>query len=162
MNLKEILTVPGKRGLYKLVSQGKNNFIVESLADGSRMPIFASHQASALNNICIFTNDKDVPLKDVFLHIFQATNGGKVAENKMKDVSELKNYMEEILPDYDKDRVHVSDMKKLFLWYNLLHEYNLLSFDDTEANEDTKADDDTKTNDEIKTEEEDTKIDSEN
>jgi hypothetical protein len=152
MDLKKILTVPGKRGLYKLVSQGKTNIIVESLADHSRMPIFASHQASTLGDICIFTNNEDIPLKGVFKRIYQANYGEKVAENKIKDVSELKSYMDEILPEYDRDRVHVSDMKKLFSWYNILHEKNLLSFDDTTENN------------EIKTEEEkeNIKLDSEN
>ncbi|MDR1182038.1 MAG: DUF5606 domain-containing protein [Bacteroidales bacterium] len=162
MNLKEILSVPGKSGLYKLVSKGKNSFIIESLADGSRMPIFASHQSSALNDICVFTSDRDVPLKEVFERIFQDAQGDKVAENKIKIVSELKNYMEKILPDYDKNRVHVSDMKKIFTWYNILHEHNLLSFDETNVDDETKADNDTQTNDEIKTEEENTKTDNEN
>ena len=112
MDLKKILTVSGKSGLYQLVSQGKKNIIVESLLDKSRIPVFASMQASSLNDICIFTTNEDLPLKDVFKRIFE------VKEGKKADVSldnpELKKYMEEILPEYDKDRVHVSDMKKLF------------------------------------------------
>jgi hypothetical protein len=82
-------------------------------------------------------------LEKVFKLIFQANNGGQIDKNKIKGAVELKNYMNEILPTYDRNRVYVSDMKKLFSWYNLLHEYNLLSFDE-ETKDETK-DDDTKT-----------------
>ena len=133
MDLKEILVVSGKKGLYKLVSQGKNNIIVESMENKSRMPVFTSSQVSSLNDICVFTNDEDVPLKSVLHKIFQTTAGGKVQENRTSTDAELKKYMEEILPEYDKNRVHVSDMKKLFSWYNMLHENGLLIFDEKET-----------------------------
>ena len=127
MDLKKVLTVPGKPGLYQLVSQGKNNIIVESLLDKSRMPVFASTQASSLNDICIFTMEEDMPLEKVFQRIIEATNGNKTVDIASLDSVGLKKYMEEILPEYDKDRVHVSDMKKLFSWYNILHEKEMLS-----------------------------------
>lgn len=140
MNLKEILTVSGKKGLYKLVSQGKNNIIVESLDDKSRIPVFVSTQASSLNDICIFTNDEDMPLENVFKKIFQVTAGDKIQNNKIGNDIELKKYMDEILPEYDKTRVHTSDMKKLFAWYNILQENNLLLFDNAESKESDKSD----------------------
>ena len=129
MDLKKILAVPGKSGLYQLVSQGKNNIIVESLLDKSRMPVFASTQASSLNDICLFTVEDDMPLEVAFQRIAEATNGNKTIDITSLDSAGLKKYMEEILPEYDKDRVHVSDMKKLFSWYNILHENELLSIE---------------------------------
>jgi len=138
MNLKEILAVTGKRGLYKVVSHEKSRIIVESLLDNTRMPVFPSSRPSALENIIIFTEEEDMPLEKVFKKIFEATQGGKVQENRIANDVELKKYMEEILPQYDKTRVHVSDMKKLFVWYNILQENNLLSFED--ENEETESD----------------------
>ena len=140
MDLKKILAVPGKPGLYQLVSQGKSSIIVESLLDKSRMPVFASKQASSLGDICIFTMDEDMPLEKVFQRINEATNGNKTIDIASLDSAGLKNYMEEILPEYDKDRVHVSDMKKLFSWYNILHENNMLPIENEKVEqEDEKA-----------------------
>ena len=135
MNLKEILTVSGKRGLYKLVSHEKNRIIVESVEDQSRMPVFPSSRPSALDNIFVFTNEEDMPLEKVFKVIFQAREGGRIEDNRMVNDVELKKYMEEILPQYDKTRVHASDMKKLFSWYNILHDNDLLHFDDNDTAE---------------------------
>ena len=135
MDLKKILTVPGKPGLYRLVSQGKSNIIVESLLDKSRMPIFASMQASSLSDICIFTMDEDMPLEKVFQRINEVTNGNSATEVSSLDNNGLKKYMGEILPEYDKDRVHVSDMKKLFSWYNILHENEMFSIENEDANQ---------------------------
>ena len=135
MNLKEILAIPGKKGLYIMVSRGKSNVIVESLTDGSRMPLFASTQASALKDICIFTHDKDVFLKDVFKRIHEIENGNKAIDVSVSKPADIIAYMTKILPEYDSDRVHVSDMKKLFSWYNQLLEQNLLSLED-EGDED--------------------------
>ena len=135
MDLKEIMTVPGKKGLYKLVSKGKNNVIVESLQDGSRMPVFVSMQASALDDIRIFTENEDLSLKDVFKRIYEIENGNKAIDVSSAKSSEIEAYMEKILPEYDKNRVYVSAMKKLFSWYNQLIEHNLLSFDEEKEEE---------------------------
>lgn len=135
MNLKEILIVSGKSGLFKLISKGNNNIIVESIIDKTRMPLFASSRASSLNDICIFTIEEDIPLVKVFENIYTKENGGKCIDASKSNPNELKLYMESILPNYDKDRVHVSDMKKLFSWYNLLLENNILSFEQETAKE---------------------------
>jgi Mg-chelatase subunit ChlI len=148
MNLKEILVIPGKRGLYKIVSQGKSNIIVESLADHFRMPIYVSHQASSLKDICVYTHTDSISLTEIFKRIHRLTNGNRMDESKIKDAAKLKSGMREIVPDYDETKVHVSDMKKLFTWYNILHEHNLLSFDDA----DEKTDDEAKDEIEIKEE----------
>jgi len=133
MNLKEILAITGKRGLYKVISHEKNRIIVESLVDKTRMPVFSSSRPTSLDNISVFTYEEDMPLEKVLKKIFQATEGNKIQDNRVANDAEMKKYMEEILPDYDKTRVHVSDMKKLFMWYNILHENSLLSFDDAEV-----------------------------
>lgn len=138
MNLKEILTISGKKGLYKLVSQGKNSIIVESLENKSRMPVFTSSQVSALSDICIFTDEEDLPLAKVFKKIHETTAGERVQESRMANDAELKKYMEEILPEYDRTKVHVSDMRKLFVWYNALHENDLLAFDEAEPAEEVE------------------------
>lgn len=129
MNLKEIFAIPGKKGLYKLVSQGKN-IIVESLLDGSRIPVFASMNVSTLDNICIFTEDEDLPLKDVLKRIFQKENGKKTIDVSTAKPTEIEACMAEIIPEYDPNKVHVSDMKKLFFWYNQLLEHDMLSFEE--------------------------------
>jgi len=128
MNLKEILTVSGKKSLYKLVSKGKSNMIVESLLDGSRMPVFASTHAGTLADISIFTESKDMLLKDVFKCIYDMENGNNTIDVSTAKPIEIESYMEKVVPDYDRDKVHISDMKKIFFWYNQLLEHNILSF----------------------------------
>ena len=139
MKLKEILAVSGKKGLYRMVSHEKNRIIVESLEDKTKMPIFPSSRPTALENITIFTNDEDMPLEKAFERIFQVTQGAKIQADRIAKDIELKEYMEKVFPEYDKVRVHLSDMKKLFSWYNILHENNLLVFDETE-NDETEID----------------------
>ena len=135
MNLSEILAINGKTGLFKLISKGKNNFIVESLIDRKRTPTFPHDSVSALDNIAIFTYEEDIPLTEVFKAIYTKENGGKLPEIS-KDAEKLKRYFEEVLPNYDKERVYIQNIKKVLLWYNLLHDENL--FDFTEEPEDVE------------------------
>jgi Ribonuclease G/E len=136
MKLSEILSISGKSGLFVLVSRSKSGVIVESISDKKRFPAFGTDRISSLEEISMFTYEKDVPLKDVFKSIFDKENGGLAIDPK-SDPKLLKQYMEEILPDYDSERVYVSDMKKLFTWYNLLSQNNLLDFSTTEENVET-------------------------
>ncbi|MCE4564649.1 DUF5606 domain-containing protein [Maribellus sp. CM-23] len=129
--LKGILSVSGHSGLFKLVAESKNNIIVESLDSGKRMPVYSTAKVSTLEDIAIYTNEGDVPLKDIFKTISDKEDGGAAISEKASG-SELKNYFETILPDYDKDRVYVSDIKKVILWYNTLQEKELLDFTETE------------------------------
>lgn len=135
--LKEILSISGKPGLYKLVSSSNSALIVESLLDGKRFPAYASSKVIALEDIAIYTYSEDMPLKEVFKAIFQKENGGKAISHK-ESAKKLKEYMNDVLPEFDEDRVYVSDMKKLFQWYNLLQEKNLLNFDEEESTEATE------------------------
>ncbi len=132
MDLTKILSISGKSGLFLVVAQTKTGAIVESFNDQRRFPVFASEKMSSLEEISIFTTDEDVPLKDVFKKIFDKENGGQAIVDKDNN-NALKAYMEEILPEYDKDRVYVSDMKKLFTWYNLLQEKAMLDFSEIPA-----------------------------
>lgn len=136
MKLSEILSISGKSGLFILVSRSKTGVIVESIVDKKRFPAFATDRISSLEEISMFTYEKDVPLKDVFKSIYEKENGGPAIDPK-SDVKLIKQYMEEILPEFDRDRVYVSDMKKLFTWYNLLVQNDLLDL--TSDEETTEA-----------------------
>ncbi|MBI5220057.1 MAG: DUF5606 domain-containing protein [Bacteroidia bacterium] len=129
MFLKGILSIAGYSGLFKLISQGKSTIIVESLEDKKRMPAYASSKISALEDIAIFTDEKEVALKDVFKIIHKQQNGGPALHSKFTD-DELKKFFVEILPDYDRKKVYVSDMKKVINWYNILQKHDLITFEE--------------------------------
>jgi hypothetical protein len=135
MELKEILAVSGKGGLFKIISQTKNGLIVESLFDHKRMPVYASDKISNLEEISVYTDDKEAPLKDIFKSIFDKESGGKVMDAKI-DEKKLKEYFAQILPNYDREKVYVSDMKKIVNWYNILHDNQMIEFKDEEKEED--------------------------
>ncbi len=119
MELKEILAISGQPGLYKYVAQSTRGVIVESLADGRRMNASAASKVSALTEISMFTEGDDIPLADVFTRIYEHTNGAQTISHK-ETPERLKEAFAEVLPEYDRDRVHVSDIKKCFSWYNTL------------------------------------------
>lgn len=131
MDLTKILTISGKGGLFKLVAQTKTGAVVESLTDKKRFPVFANEKMNSLEEISIFTTDEDKPLKEVIEIIFKKENGGPIGIDK-ENSQALKAYMEETLPQYDKERVYVSDMKKLVTWYNILQSEGLLEFSEEE------------------------------
>lgn len=129
--LKDILSISGHGGLFKFISQGRHGIIVESLETKQRMNASASAKVSALEDIAIFTDTEDIPLKDVFKAIHEKENGGETISHK-SSADELKDYFAGILPDYDRDRVYVSDIKKVVQWYNLLHKFEMLNFEEEE------------------------------
>lgn len=135
MNLTGIISISGKPGLFKVVAQGKNNIIVESLIDNKRSPAYSTDRISALEDISIYTTEEDVPLKDVFTLIFKKENGGASLSHK-ESLAKLEKYLSEILPTYDSERVYPSDIKKLFQWYNLLQKADILKLEEEEK--DTK------------------------
>ncbi len=138
MDLKDLLAISGKPGLYKTVGQNKNSLIVESLIDKKKMPVYSAHKISALDDISIYTYEEDIPLKEVFIKIAEKENGGKAISHK-SSAAELKAYMSEVLPDYDEERVYVSDLKKVFNWYNSLQENNLIDLNATEESDAEEA-----------------------
>ena len=135
MNLKDILAVSGYPGLYKFVSQGKNSIIIESLNDKKRFPAYSTSKVSALNDVAIFTKDGEVPLKDVFKKILEKEQGGLTLNPKTVSEKELKSYFAEVLPDFDEEKVYLSDIKKVFMWYNALHEADILNLPEEEEEE---------------------------
>ncbi len=129
--LQTILAISGKPGLYKLVSRGNNNLIVEALDNSHRrMPVFASDRVTSLADIAMFTDTEDVPLYQVLTNL-KNLEEGKVSSLNYKKASgdELREYFSKVLPSFDRDRVHNSDIKKLIQWYNLLIENGIDDFE---------------------------------
>jgi len=135
MDLSKILSIAGKPGLYKLAGEAKNNLVVESLTDGKRMPAFSHERISSLQEISIYTKDEDLPLHDALKMIYDMTGGQKVDNPKKMSSAQLKELFKKAIPDYDEDSVYVSDMKKVFTWYNTLLEKELLDFSEEEKSE---------------------------
>ena len=138
MDLSKILSISGKPGLYLMVGEAKNNLIVESLIDGKKIPSFAHDRVSTLKEISIYTETEDVALEKVLQNIFKHTEGKAIDNPKKASGDGLKATFAEILPDYDRDAVYVSDIKKIFNWYNLLLEKDLLDFSEEEEVESTE------------------------
>ncbi len=134
MSLRGIISISGKGGLYKVVAQGKNNVIVESLEDGRKFPAFASNKISALEDISIYTIEDDVMLSEVYEKMYDKLDGAEAMSHK-SDVSEMRSFLEEILPNYDEERVNNSDVKKLFQWYNILQNTGLLAPEEEDGKE---------------------------
>ena len=139
MVLKDILAISGEPGLFKFVAQGKNAIIVEHLETGKRSSAFSSAKVSSLEDISVFTENEDLSLGKVLDKIFEKESGGPAIDSK-SEAEKLKKYFEEIVPDYSKERVYLSDIKKIILWYNLLHKKELLIKEEPEktADSDTK------------------------
>ncbi len=120
--VQTILSIAGKPGLYKLVSRGKSNLIVESLDEThKRQPVFSSDRVTSLADIAMFTEGDDVPLMDVLAAIRDKEEGNACSlQYKKASSNELRKYFAQVLPDFDRDRVHDSDIRKLLQWYNIL------------------------------------------
>lgn len=132
MNLTGIIAISGRPGLYKVIAQGKNNIIVESLIDNKRFPAYATDKISALDDISIYTYDEDAPLKDLLSAIYKKEDG-KMCPSHKESLTVLQNYLLELLPNYDQERVYSSDVKKMFQWYNLLHKSGNLKMEEEAA-----------------------------
>jgi len=125
MILKDILAISGESGLFKFIAQGKNAIIVEHLETKKRSSAYGSAKVSSLEDIAIFTDKEDMPLGKVMDLIFEKENGGPAIDPK-SDTEKLKSWFEEILPDYSKEKVYPSDIKKVVTWYSILQKLNLL------------------------------------
>jgi hypothetical protein len=127
--LKGILAVSGQPGLFKLIAEAKNRIIVESLITGKRMPASTTSKISSLEDIAVFTHSGDIPLGEILKKIYAHENGGQAIDSKTPDAG-IRDYFESIVPDYDKDRVYISDIRKVIHWYNILQEKGLLVFEE--------------------------------
>ncbi len=119
IDLTGIIAISGQPGLYKIVAQSKNGIIVEGLSDKKRVNVYASTKVSTLSDISMFTTGDDKPIEEIMTTIFEKEKGGAAVDNKADD-KEIEKYFGQILPDYDKERVYVSNMRKLINWYNAL------------------------------------------
>ena len=131
--LETILAISGKPGLYKLVSRGNHNLIVETLdTQKKRFPAFAADKIISLADIAMYTDEKEVPLREVLNNI-KAKESGKTTSIDYRKASkeELFAFLGEVLPNFDRDRIYPSDIKKLIQWYNILIENGLTDFDET-------------------------------
>lgn len=137
--LREILSVSGRPGLFKLLSQGKNSLIVESLTDKRRTPIHATDRVVSLAEIAIYTTEGEKPLGEVLDLVYTAAEGKEV---DLKTIGATKEstfaYMEAVLPTYDKDRVYPTDVKKMLSWYNILVQSGFTRFTAEETPEEGK------------------------
>jgi len=136
-----ILAISGKPGLYKLITRGKNNLIVEAL-DGThrRMPAFATDRITSLNDVAMYSEEDDVPLTTILEDMKKLENGKKASvDPKKASNDELQEYFTKILPSWDRDRVKNSHIQKLIQWYNILVEAGITDFADPEAEEEQPA-----------------------
>lgn len=136
MKLEKIISISGKPGLFRLVSQLKSGFIIEDITTKKKVSINNSSQVSLLDNIAMFTFDKEVPLFEVMENIAKNEDYKETISHKSSD-KELKDFMLKTLPDYDVDRVYVSDIKKLIQWYNLLQKAGYITVDSFVKEEET-------------------------
>jgi len=120
--LKKIVSISGKAGLYKVISQGKNMLIVESLSDKKRVPAYSSDKVVSLGDVSIFTDNGDKPLSEILESMKVRENGAPASLDARTDAQSLRAYFAEIVPDFDRNRVYPTDIKKLIQWYNLLIE----------------------------------------
>lgn len=137
IDLRGIISISGHSGLFKVISQTKFGLIVEAIADGKRMPAYSSQRISALEDISVYTTGDDMPLAEVLQKIFDKEKGGQITIDSKASNDELRKKLEEYLPEFDRDRVYASDIKKLFAWYNLLQSKNLLKEIKEETKEET-------------------------
>ena len=135
--LKKILSVSGKPGLFKLISQGKNMYVVESLVDGKRIPTYPRDKVVSLGDIAIYTSNEETPLSEVLTTIKERENGEKVSISNTQPEN-LRKFFAEILPDFDRERVYPSDIKKLISWYNILVDAKMTDFKAVEKEEETE------------------------
>lgn len=119
MSLEKVLAISGKPGLYELLVQTRTGFIAESLADGKKSTVGLKNNVSLLSEISIYTHEGEVKLFDVFKNIATKENNGEAISHK-EDNPTLVAYFKEVLPDYDEERVYVSDIKKVLNWYNII------------------------------------------
>ena len=138
MDLKDFIAISGMPGLYKMISQGKNAVIVENLETGQRLPVHASNRISSLEEIAVFTDSEDKPLKEVLSAIFSKESGKVCMDPKKATSDQLREYLGTVLPDYDRLKVYVSDIKKILTWYNILITKGSVDFTEPE-NKDTDS-----------------------
>lgn len=140
IDLTGIISISGQPGLFKIIAQSKNGIIIEGLADNKRTNIYSSTKVSTLSDIGMYTTGEDKPIEEIMTAIFEKEKGGPCVSHKADD-KEIEAYFSKILPEYDKERVYVSNMRKLFSWYTILQSTGNLKEreEKKEATEETKV-----------------------
>ena len=133
MKLDKVMSISGKPGLYEVKAQTRGVFVAESMLDGKKISVNLRHNVSLLSEIAIYTYTEEVPLREVFQKIKEKEDGGQAINHK-ESKAKLEEYFSEVLPDYDEDRVYVSDIKKIIQWYNLLISKGITDFSKPEEN----------------------------
>lgn len=131
IEVKDILSISGKGGLFRYIAQARNGMIVESIEDKKRQVAPASAKVHSMDEIAVFTDGEEVPLCDVLYKIYEKESGKPCISHKSGN-DELKAYFREVLPNYDDERVYISDIRKILNWYNILQEHDLLNLIDRE------------------------------
>ncbi|MEM8846582.1 MAG: DUF5606 domain-containing protein [Bacteroidota bacterium] len=132
MALDKILSIGGKPGLYKLLTQTRTGFVGESLLDGKRISVGMRNNVSVLSEIAIYTLEEEIPLREVFQKIKEKEEGKKTSISHKSEKIQLEEYFFEVLPNYDEDRVYASDIKKIIQWYNILLDHGISNFSEAE------------------------------
>jgi len=132
MSLEKILSIGGKPGLFRLLTQTRSGFVAESLVDGKKITVGMRSNVSVLSEIAIYTLEEEIPLRQVFLNIQTKEKGAKTSIGHKEDKLKLEEYFFDVLPNYDEDRVYPSDIKKVIQWYNILHEQGITNFSEEE------------------------------
>jgi len=140
--LKEMLSISGKPGLFKLISKGKNIFIAESLTDHTRIPVYSRDKVVSLGDITMYTEDGDARLAQILQAIKQKENGEVISFSPSITAEELRTYFSQVLPNFDRDKVYPSDIKKVMNWYNLLVNSGFTDFEEAEKEEKEEKEED--------------------
>lgn len=139
-----VLTISGKPGLFRLLSRGRNMFIVECVdASKKRLPVYNSDQVVMLDDIAIYTDTEEVPLRSVFAKIYEKENGVLPFDLKMATPEEIVEYFESVMPDYDRERVYLTHIKKMFAWYNILVANGIVDFVSEEETQESEGKEET-------------------
>lgn len=128
--LKEILSITGRPGLFKIISQGKGILVVEELGSGKRFPAHARDKVVSLGDIAMYTESGDTPLGEILDKVYAKYEGKKIDVKELVAAKGLRPAFEAIVEDYDRDRVYENDIKKLFTWYNILIDNGFTKFTD--------------------------------
>ncbi len=139
MALDKILSIAGKPGLYKLLTQTRTGFVGESLLDEKRISVGIRNNVSLLSEIAIYTLEEEVPLREVFQKIKDKEKGGKTSIGHKEEKIKLEEYFFDVLPNYDEDRVYASDIKKIIQWYNILHDKGIIDFSESDDEDVAKS-----------------------
>ena len=134
--LREVLSISGKSGLFKLISKGKDMFIAESLIDKKRIPVYTRDKVVSLGDITMYTNDGNTNLSVVLQSIKQKENAEPISFSPSITPDELRTYFSKILPNFDRERIYPSDIKKVMNWYNLLINSGFTDFEDEKEKSD--------------------------